>query len=116
MDGNVSEDDSVETQNKVNEENQKKHNSKNTHDTGVTTRRRLHTWGGVEKRDMETPINQKKKRPESIPNVQRTIKKATRPGTKTCKKIPLKTKSMIQVRANYINKNKEVRDKNEDRN
>ena len=116
MDGNVSEEESVEIQNKVNEENQKKHNSKSTHDTEVTTRRRLHTWGGVEKRDMETPINWEKKRPESIPKVQRTIKKATRPGTKTCQKVLPKTKSMIQVRANYINKNKQVRDKNEERN
>ena len=71
MDGNVSEEDSVEKiQNKVNEENQKRNYSKNTHDTGVTTRRRLHTWGGVEKRDMKTPINWKKKRPGSIPKVQ----------------------------------------------
>ena len=121
MDGNCSiDDDGVEIQNKGIEENQKKQRDigKNTHDARITTRRRLNTWGGDEMRNVETPINWKKgEKPmkEIIPTVQRTIKKVTRPGTKTYQKVLPKTKSMIQVRANYINKINEMGDKNDER-
>ena len=118
MDGNsIIDDDGAEIQNKENEENQKKQKQKdigkNTHEAGKATRRRLHTWGGDERRNVETPINWEKPMKGSTPSEQRNIKKVTRPGTKTCQKVLPKKKSMIQVRANYINKINEIADKNE---
>ena len=74
---------------------------------------------GVEMRNRETLENEKIEKPDegNIPKVQQTTKKSSRPGTKTCQKVLPKTKSMIQVRANYINKNnKEIRDKSVERN
>ena len=102
--------------------NQKKQRyiNRSSRDTGAfTQRRRLHTWGGVEKRNRETLENEKIEKPDegNIPKVQQSTKKSSRPGTKTCQKVLPKTKSMIQVRANYINKNnKEIWDKSVERN
>ena len=72
----------------------------------VTARGRMHSWVGVgNDKPIEIPTNGKKSssEKEEISKPKGTKRKAERPATKTCQKVF--TKSLIQVRVNYLSKN-----------
>merc|ERR1711956_130083 len=74
----------------------------------VSARGRLHYWVGVgNDKPIEIPTNEKKsssEKEEKISEPKRNKRKAERPATKTCQKVFKKSKSLIQVRVDYLSK------------
>ena len=77
----------------------------------VTARGRFNSWVGVGNDEpIEIPTNGKKSsaekesEKEEISQPKRNKRKAERPATKTCNKVFTKSKSLIQVRVNYLSK------------
>ena len=108
---NREENQDIEILDKENEDKQKKQSTTDSNPLFkgvVSARGRLHSWVGVgNDKPIEIPTNEKKsssEKEEEISEPKRNKRKAERPATKTCQKVFKKSKSLIQVRVDYLSK------------